>query len=308
MQYIAVAGGGMARKPRSETISVRIDPDEKALLMSHAARAFGAEGTNMTAGQAARSLAFYATTLIDGVVQEASATLTLADLYRLAEVAKSVGPDHFRSGNLLSLAITWASGTTADGATDTVLDRFLGRIRALPPTHATHLAFTVGFLVERPRLRHTVLSIPVANVPPSTDLDHLRIYGIAPAAASWPATVSTWSSHEEWWQADERRRPGVHGGTGGGPTFGVHWFVPGGRYLIEWIKETGEIAAFQNQGGEQVHVLGVTEPHGLDWRGGLRGKTTDAVAITLFDYERHMRTVGAIYELARELTALTAPG
>jgi hypothetical protein len=298
----------MARKPRSETISVRIDPDEKTLLMSHAARAFGGEGTKMTAGQAARSLAFYATKLIDSVVQEASATLTLADLYRLAEVAKSVGPDHFRGGNLLSLARTWAAGTTADGATDSVLDRFLGRIRALPPTHATQLVFTVGFLVERPRLRHTALSIPVANVPPSTDLDQLRIYGITPAAMSWPATVSTWSSHQEWWQADERRRPPAHGGTGGGITFGSDWFVPGGSYLVEWIEETGEIAAFQNQGGEQVHVLGVTKPHGLDWRGDIHGERTDPVAIALFAYERHKRTVGAIYELARELTALTAPG
>jgi hypothetical protein len=298
----------MARKPRSETISVRLDPDEKTLLMWHAARTFGPEGARMTAGQATRGLAFYATKLIDAVMQEASATLTLADLYRLTEVAESVGPDHFRSGNLLSLASTWASGTTADKATDTVLDKFLGRIRALPPTHATQLACTVGFLVEHPRRRHTTLSIPVPNLPANTNLDQLRSYGITPAATSWPATVSTWSSHEEWWQADERRRPGAHGGTGGGPTFGFDWFVPGGRYLVEWIEETGEIAAFQNQGGEQVHVLGVTKPHGLDWRGDLHGETADPVATTLLAYERHMRTVGAIYELARELTALTAPG
>jgi hypothetical protein len=274
---------------RSQTISVRLTAEEKKLLVAHAARIWGANGEQMTPGQAARALALYAAELIGRVVLDATVTLTLADLSRLVEMCKWVGINQFRSGILASLAGAWAAAQTPTGLADPVLDRFVARIQALPPTHATQLAYTVGLLMG-------------GGWSPTdgAHLADLQVHGIAPTASSWPATVSTWPNRRSWWQADERHsRDRV--------TFGADWVTPGTSYAVEWVGATGEIVAFQAD-GEQVHVLGGTRPHGLDWGGDHRGEaTTDRVALTLSAYERHRRTVGTIYELARDLTVLLVP-
>jgi hypothetical protein len=113
--------------------------------------------------------------------------------------------------------------------------------------------------------------------------------------------VSTCPNRDAWWQADQRRRSSDR------VTFGAAWVAPGSSYAVEWIAATGELVAFETD-GEQVHVLGGTRPHGLAWRGDHRGEATaDRVALTLSAYERHMGTVGTIYELARDLTMLLVP-
>jgi hypothetical protein len=280
----------MRATSRSQTISVRLTAEEKKLLVAQAARIWGADGEQMTPGQAARALAFYAAELIGRIVLDATVTLTLADLSRLVEMCKWVGISQFRSGTLASLAGAWAAAQTPTGMADPVLDRFVARIQALPPTHATQLAYTVGLLIGGGW-----------SPTDSVHLDDLRVHGIAPTASSWPATVRTWPNRGAWWQADERRR------SRDGVTFGVDWVAPGSSYAVEWVGATGEIVAFQAD-GEQVHVLGGTRPHGLDWGGDHRGEaTTDRVALTLSAYERHRRTVGTIYELARDLTVLLVP-
>jgi hypothetical protein len=131
---------------RSQTISVRLTAEEKTLLVEHAARVWGADGEQMTPGQAARALALHAAELTGRVVLEATVTLTLADLSRLTEMCTWVGISQFHSGPLASLAGAWATAQTPAGIADPVLDRFVDRIRALPPTHATQLAYTVAFL------------------------------------------------------------------------------------------------------------------------------------------------------------------
>ncbi len=294
--------------PRDIVVTLRMTQAEAERILGFARCRLGKQ---VRPAQALIQLALDAAEMHGRLVRSASSALTLADIYRLLYAIRVLSRGPAARLTMPELAGYWIRDPNREplespGRNFEVRTSRLGAPEA--EALVTHLS---GLLADQ------VADMPnefwvFNDLRPEADQSKVRLEpllesGLAPRCTGWPAMVRSYPSAEEWWAEDPRRRPGAHGGSGGGPTFGYDWNTPEGRYLIEWIDATDEITAFRSD-HQAVHVIGTASNR--NWMWGLdpehrERELPDRQPHPAFwlvrAYEREMRIPGVIYELAHEL-------